>query len=267
MDLKRIGEIYDLLPTLIITLDPDPITRGPAHLADLIARCRNYLNQVGLLQHEVHREKHLVSSDLRALEAAFQVSFDEYLANDERVRRLPSIEDRKATVNLFLREERQSLEGLRRVLQDLELVDKAIRHRHKELSSTMGEIKVQRSLIQAEVSTGAMYGDERLRGVPIDDVGPAIDEAALDAALRSAGGDTEADPSVEAPTVESQVDSMEEVVDSMEEAVDSMEEAVVSVEKPPPGEGVAPVSRSEDDAIEAFLSGFSGGSLEPIEDI
>jgi hypothetical protein len=183
MKLERVTEIYDLLPTYVITLDPDPRSRGPAYLADLIAQCRNHLNAVGFLQHEVHREKHVVARDLRAHEAAFQVSFDEHLANDERVRRLPSIEDRKATVNLFLRTERQQIEDLRRILSDLEMVDKAIRHRHKELTSTMAEIKLQRSLIQDEIHTGAMYGDERIRGVSVED---PIDTTVLDEALAAA---------------------------------------------------------------------------------
>ena len=161
MKLDRITTIYAELDKYSIQLHPDPRSLGPLYLTDLIAKTRNYLNAVSRIQLEVHQEKQTLSRDLRAHEVAYQVSADELLANDERVRRLPSIEDRKATVAMFLREERQLIDHLRSEIQDLEFVEKAVRHRHKELTSTMSEIKLQRSLIRDEIDTGAMYGDER----------------------------------------------------------------------------------------------------------
>jgi hypothetical protein len=271
MKLERVSEIYDLLPTYIITLDPDPIAKGPSYLADLIAQCRNYLNAVGLLQHEIHREKHTVARDLRANEAAFQVSFDEYLANDERVRRLPSIEDRKATVNLFLREERQRVEDLKRVLADLEMVDKAVRHRHKELTSTMAEIKLQRSLIQDEIHTGVMYGDERVRGISVDDVANAIDETELEAALATAatvmtsglskGGLPK--PNDSYGTVEDEV-SLGLGEDSVPEEPAPLADSAENIMSQPPSDTKLP------DDVEAFLSDMSdgmGGDIFSIDDV
>lgn len=161
MKLDRIKEVYAELEQYLVQLHPDPRSLGPLYLNDLIAKTRNYLNAVSRVQLEVHREKQVLSRDLRAQEAAYQLSFDDLLANDDRVRRLPSIEDRKATVGVFLRDERQGIEALKAALQDLEFVDKAVRHRHKELTATMSEIKLQRSLIRDEIDTGAMYGDER----------------------------------------------------------------------------------------------------------
>lgn len=164
MNLDRIKAIYEELERYVVQLHPDPRTLGPSYLTDLIATTRNYLNAVSRVQLEVHQEKQNLSRSIRAQEAAYQVSASDLLANDERVRRLPSIEDRKATVAVFLRSENQALEALKASLQDIEFVDKAVRHRHKELTATMSEIKLQRSLIRDEIDTGAMYGDERHKG-------------------------------------------------------------------------------------------------------
>jgi len=162
--LERIKTIYEELEKYVVQLHPDPRSLGPQYLNDQIATTRNYLNSVSRIQLEVHQEKQYLSREIRAHEAALQVSADDLLANDERVRRLPSIEDRKATVAVFLRSERQVIDNFKALLQDVEFVDKAVKHRHKELTATMSEIKLQRSLIRDEIDTGAMYGDERERG-------------------------------------------------------------------------------------------------------
>jgi len=164
VNLDRIKAIYTELEQYEIKLDPDPVSRGPRYLQGLIATCRNHLNMVSRVLLEVHQEKQHLARDIRAREVAFQVSFDVLLANDERIRRLPNIEDRKSTAKVFLRDEIQGIENLKSEIQDLEFVEKAVRHRHRELSATMGEIKLQKSLIATEISTGAMYGDERETG-------------------------------------------------------------------------------------------------------
>ena len=161
MKIERIKAIYTELGKYSIELHADPRSMGPVYLNDLISTCRNYLNSVSRVQLEVHQEKQYLSRTLRAEEAACQVAFDDLLANDERVRRLPSIEDRKATASVFLRDQKNSIDNVKAELQDVEFVEKAIRHTHRELTSTMSEIKLQRSLIRDEIDTGAMYGDER----------------------------------------------------------------------------------------------------------
>ncbi len=161
MNGDRTAQIYALISGFEIELDPDPVSRGPRYLQALIAECRNYLNQVSRLVLEINQEKQLISSQLRASQVAHQLSFDHMLAHDERVRRLPSIGDRESATRVLLRDEISGIEALKAQLEDLDFVDKAVKHRHKELISTMSEIRAQKGLIQAEISTGAMYGDER----------------------------------------------------------------------------------------------------------
>jgi hypothetical protein len=204
MKLERIKSIYAELEKYVVQLHPDPRLLGPHYLNDLIATTRNYLNAVSRIQLEVHQEKQYLARDTRAHEAALQISADDLLANDERVRRLPSIEDRKATVAVFLRAEKQVIENLKATMQDVEYVEKAVRHRHKELTSTMSEIKLQRSLIRDEIDTGAMYGDERTYGAgkrggsnPV-----AVDEFSEDELEKLLAGGDQAAPPVLPPLLE-----------------------------------------------------------------
>lgn len=187
MKIDRVKAIYDEISRYEIKLEQDPRSLGPLYLQNVIATCRNYLNLVSRIQLEVHREKQDIDRSRRAAETSYEVALAELLANDERVRRAPSIQDRNATANMILREQLGAISALKAQLQDIEYVEKAIRHRHRELTSTMTEIKLQRSLIRDEIDSGAMYGDERKsdheRGTSNGPLGDEIDENELDELL------------------------------------------------------------------------------------
>lgn len=194
MDSERITEIYEAITKYTIALEPDPASLGPKYLAEIIARCRNYLNATHMLVLEVHREKHLVQRDLTALEAAYDIESADLLANDDRVRRLPNIDDRKATVSVILRDRLRAVQELRGIIEDLEIVDKAIRFRHRELKDTMAEIKVQRSLIRDELDTKSFYGDERTSDTH-GGGGGSLDVAELENLLNEAANEALGKPS------------------------------------------------------------------------
>jgi len=157
---ERIEEIYNEIGSYSIELHRDPASLGPAYLQDLISKTRGYINQVSLIIQEIHREKSSLETELDAFEAAFLMSSDSLLAEDHRVTRLPNIDDRRAMINMLLRDERSKILGLKNQVKSLGYIDKAVRHRHKELENTMSAIRMQKSLIESELRTGAFYGDE-----------------------------------------------------------------------------------------------------------
>lgn len=162
MKIERIKQIYDAIQGYDITLASQP--PGTRYLHDQIATCRNYLNSVSLFLLEIHREKHLLAGDLSGEEAIYSIESNEMLSQDDRVRRLPSIEDRKAAIAVLLRDRVRKIAELKRQIQDLDYIEKAVRHRHRELTATMAAIKLQRSLIRDELDTQSFYGDERVQG-------------------------------------------------------------------------------------------------------
>jgi hypothetical protein len=168
MDSARITAIYTEIEKYVVRLESDPASLGPRYLTDIIAKTRNYLNATNRLVLEVHRERHTNQTQLTALEAAYDLDSSDLLANDDRVRRLPNIDDRKATVAVMLRDRLRAIQELRGTIQDLDIIDKAIRFRHKELKDTMSEIRLQRALVRDELDTKSFYGDERTGEVPVN---------------------------------------------------------------------------------------------------
>lgn len=169
---ERVQQIYEEIQRYTLTLASDPTAAGPRYLQDLIATCRNYVNSVSRILLEVHREKHQLSHDLSGETTLYEVESSELLANDERIKRLPNINDRKASIDVLLRKRLETIARLKRQIQDLDYVEKAVKHRHRELKDTMAEIKLQRSLLRDELDTNAFYGDERTNQPPADDMGP-----------------------------------------------------------------------------------------------
>jgi len=167
MEVSRIEEIYAKISKYQINLQSDPASLGPVYLFDIIATCRNYLNEVGQILLEVHREKHKGSRLLNAKKTLHSAESDNILATDDVVKKLPSIDDRKAAINVKLRDLVREIADLETEQHNLEQVDKAVRLVHRELKDTMGEIKLQRNLIRDEIDSGSFYGDEREKGKPV----------------------------------------------------------------------------------------------------
>jgi len=160
MDNERAQAIYTELEGYVIRLDADPASLGPKYLNNQICVCRNYLNAVSHIIQEIARERRTLTLSLQAEEAAYGVESADLLANDQRIRTLPNIEDRKATIQVLLRDRSRRINELKGEILNLDFVDKVTRHRHHELRDTMAEIKAQRSLIRDEIDTKSFYGDE-----------------------------------------------------------------------------------------------------------
>ncbi len=157
---ERAETIYSELETLVIVLDPDPAARGTAYLQDLISRTRGYLNRTSNFRQEINRLRQKLERELHGKEAAYEISSSDLLAGDNRVTRLPNIDDRKAMISLLLKDERRQILDLKGQIKDLGFVEKAVMMVHKELDNTMSAIRMQKSLIDTDMRTGSYYGDE-----------------------------------------------------------------------------------------------------------
>ena len=161
MKADRINDIYEEISRYSIDLHPDPVSQGPRYLQRVTAECRNYTNSISRVLLEIHREKSHYESLLRAAEATLKIKSDDLLANEPRVRSLPNISDRQATINVLLMDSVKEVDDLKREVMALDHVEKAVKHQHRELVATSGAIRMQRQLLRDELDSGSFYGDER----------------------------------------------------------------------------------------------------------
>jgi hypothetical protein len=188
----RIDAIFKEMDSYVLELASEPGMLGPQYFQDIIAKCRNYLNKASLVTSELNRERLAATSELRNLEAVYSLDYDNLLANDERVKSLANIDDRKSTVGYLLRQQRQVINEVKDRVQVSEAVYKVVAHRNRELHATMNAIKDQRRLMNTELSTGAFYGDERVKSNPSED----LSESDLAALMNDPEPQTEADPTI-----------------------------------------------------------------------
>lgn len=160
MESHRVDAIYEEIGKYSVDLAADAWSLGPRHVHELISMTRGYLNAVSYIMQEILQERQGLDRAKHAAEASFRIESDRLLAEDDRVRRLPNIEDRKATVSLIQRDLLAEIQNLEAQLLDLSYVDRAVRHRFNELKSTMTDIRAQRALIRDAIDVGSFYGDE-----------------------------------------------------------------------------------------------------------
>lgn len=192
LDPKQVEDIYEQLPTLVLELDPDPVHRGPDYLQDAISKVRGMLNTTGVYLQRVLRFKAFLDKELLAASSSFEVASNDLMATDERVSRLPAVQDRIAMTNVILRRERRDILEKEQAVQEVTYLEKAVRHRHKELESTMSAIRLQTSLFKADIRTGAFYGDEnsKSRG---DDVADSLDPDEIDRLMEESESEVQAE--------------------------------------------------------------------------
>lgn len=160
MELKRVEEVYEQLGKFTVDLPPDGWSLGPKYIHDMISLTRGYINSVSFILQEILQERQNLDRAKHAAQAMFDLESSRLLAEDDRVRRMPNIEDRKGQLNLILRERVLEIQGLEGQLLDLSYVEKAVKHRHNELKATMSDIRAQRALIRDAIDSGSYYGDE-----------------------------------------------------------------------------------------------------------
>lgn len=270
MEQKRIDEIYGQLGTFVVELTPDAWSLGPRFIHDLIAKTRGYLNSVSFILQEVLQEKQTLDRAKHAADAVFKIESDRLLAEDPRCQpvRLPNIDDRRAMVNLILREQVAEIQSLEGQLLDLSYVERATKHRFQELKATMTDIRAQRSLIRDAIDSGSFYGDETSTSRGTRHASPsALDEDEInksmaeldDMLLNGEAPETETtEESTEATSdpTEATSDPTEETTDTLEVSTDTSLEGEIEVEEEQPLKSVGTSEVAVDDfsdVLEEFL--------------
>jgi hypothetical protein len=261
MKSDRIDTIFEEVGKLSVELDPDPAARGPIYLQDLISKTRGYLNQTSVYIQEVLREQRRVEMDLRAREDSFEVSSNELLTSDPRVKSMPAIEDRKSMIQVLLKEEYHRIVELRREQKDMEHVFKVVKHCQKELNATMSEIRLQRALISDQLKSGSFYGDENdvSRGTVSKppakskkDIGPVEDFDEDE--VRKMLDEAEAEQKKKEEATASTVVKSESTESNWDDFLGSMLDPVVLEPEPVPTASTT----NEDPAINQFLNDEEG---------
>ena len=91
MDSDRIEQVYTELFSMGIELDSDPTISGPRYLNEVVARCRNYMNRVTMMLLELQRENRALSKAVAGLKLEFKIEFDQLIAENDSIKRLPNI--------------------------------------------------------------------------------------------------------------------------------------------------------------------------------
>ena len=93
MDAKEIREIYDRLGDISLKADPQLIP-NPQEISRKIGQGHIFLEEVEKYYIKVNKEMTEVGRNLLTMTTAYEIQFDELIANDDDIIILPSSRDR-----------------------------------------------------------------------------------------------------------------------------------------------------------------------------
>lgn len=158
----RVDDIFARIGAMHLELDPDPIARGPKYLNNMVALCRNYTSEVQGYMREVQMFIRLVERDLRTARAEFDLLFNNLMATDPEIiqMRAYSRADREAVAHTKLQERTVAINRLDLALLDARHVEVVVESKLKELREISRDLRLQKQLVEAEIDTGSMWGND-----------------------------------------------------------------------------------------------------------
>lgn len=160
---ERVDEIFARLEDIDIELDYDPIERGPKFLNNMVASCRNYTTEVQRYMRECQMYRRTIERKLRTAEAEYELEYNHLMANDEEIIQMRALSrvDREALAKTKLRERVEEITALELALTDSGHVETVIDSKLRELRDINRDIRLQKRLIEDEISTGALWGNDQ----------------------------------------------------------------------------------------------------------
>lgn len=176
MDDSRMDEIFEFIDNANVDLDEDPIRKGPKYLNNMVAKCRNLMNEVQKFERETAREELLMERQLNKLESEYEMRYNDLMSNNPDVIRQPSAKDREAKVNDILKDLRSDIQVVKMMLTDLGHVETVIQSKMRELKDVNRDLRLQIRLVEDEIQIGNFWGDEADTSKKIEDKDIDLDD-------------------------------------------------------------------------------------------
>jgi len=263
VDPEVVRSIYQDLEVLSIELDEDPIQFGPRRLNGKVAQTRNMLSKCQKLFMMVSRLLWEVKTSITRDEVIIDMKTNDYLANDPDVRARPSVSDRKAMVQVLLKEEIQVLGEKKENFVNLQMLSETLKAKSKDLTDTQARLNSQIRLCKMEIeSLGLKWGSKDpeviLELTPdFSTSGLKIDEFLL--------GEEE-EPEIHLPP---RPLLEEEVLSPPQENLSTQEPSLASVAQKAMSINLDSITRikKEPDELEGFINGEEYSSDEEIDGV
>jgi len=164
MNQNRINEIYSQLEEISFSI---PNFETPDEISTAIHECRKRINEVESLAVEVNRENAKVRRSILSLKKARQISYNQLMSSDERVRKGKSGLDRQAIADALLTDKDQELSDLEAIALELRFLSEAIDLRISNLNKTNSDIRLSWNIMQ---NTHFISSSEQFKEMPVTEL-------------------------------------------------------------------------------------------------
>lgn len=157
---STINDIFVEVSEMEVLLDRDPLEFGPRRLNEKTSIARDHLTRCEKLFGQVSHWLQLYKRAHRAGQLEFDLAMQDMLANDPEVRAGRNFSDRNAIAVVKMKSEKEDLDQLQVIIQDLDAVMAVIKSKRADLKDVQNNLKSQRNLCQEEINLGARWGSK-----------------------------------------------------------------------------------------------------------
>lgn len=191
---EEADRVFDILGTLCVELDDDPLPYGPKRLNSKTAQIRRMLDRCEKLFLDISRRLQTTRRALRIGVADLDLAKKNLFANDPETRAGRSVSDREAIAAGKLAQEIQIVRNLTVATEDLDAVMTVIKAKRADLKDTEGRLRDQMRLCSEEIGLGGRWGSRvhdapDLNGKAARYVATGQDIADLDVILGNVDGE------------------------------------------------------------------------------
>jgi len=267
---ERKNNMYDRLLGIKMSIEIQTVP-NPRYINEKIGECRRYIEEVEKFMFEVSKEISVIQQSLNNSSAEYETKKETLLTKNDDIKGLPSIKDREAKANSFLKEETDRIRGYQNEANDLNNLLRAINLKMKNLNGANADIKMQLRIMEAQIKLNAGPGTDSAMQSLMEEIGKSrITKDMFEGANTSIE-----ETNVEDPTQPLDVKSMlknenipepeseEDTEDEPEETVETLESPTWSSFNGPTWGDVKEEIQEESTPID--LDKVIGGEIKPTE--
>jgi hypothetical protein len=160
MNNEEKDKIFDRLLSMNLQIaNGKEMVPDPAYINRKIGECHLYLGEVNNFFIAVSREAAVLQRALNNAQAKYDEEKEILLTTRDDIKNLPSIVEREAKANSYLRESKKDIHTYKNELFDISSLLKVIIHKHRDLVRSNNDIRVQMRMVESQIKLSGTHTD------------------------------------------------------------------------------------------------------------
>lgn len=184
VDQDELINILDVLSTMIVELDEDPLEYDPKRLNAKIKDCRDHLDKVSTWALTSNKRVHLLKTRRLHAQKLYDIKEIKLFEDDPDIKMGKHMEERKRMARNRLPDLVEELAWLLHGVEDHKTLQDSLKLKRDDLKNTQGQIKEQIKLCNECLGLGMKWGEKARQ--PLADLTPGLGQDHIQSSIQDA---------------------------------------------------------------------------------